>query len=93
MSQSGAVDEKVETFGARNGRPIFFVHGWQLNKSLEIADFEHVFDDRAGWRRIAGMSVGGQLARGVVKSDARPCPRTPPAGTTADRKARLRSIL
>jgi pimeloyl-ACP methyl ester carboxylesterase len=103
-------DEKIESFGA--GRPIIFLHGWQLAKNLELADFEPAFEGRGGWRRIytdlpgmgtrsdeggdlinfnslldwvldfinteapgepfaiAGMSVGGQLARGVA--DAMP---------------------
>lgn len=102
-----ATENKVQTVG--DGRPIFFLHGWQLDMSLEIGDFEPAFDGRKGWRRIytdlpgmgsrrdegydlenftdlcewvvsfieeqapdeefaiAGMSVGGQLARGVVE--------------------------
>jgi pimeloyl-ACP methyl ester carboxylesterase len=101
-------DEKVQTFGDPGGRPIFFLHGWQLEKGLEIADFEPAMRGRPGWRRIytdlpgmgaradegreirsftrllgwvidfveeqapdkqfaiAGMSVGAELARGVV---------------------------
>ena len=102
-------DIPVEVRGDPAGRPIFFVHGWQLTKGLEIADFEPALAGRPGWRRIytdlpgmgarhdegdeiedfnglldwvcefideqapgehfaiAGMSVGGQLARGVVE--------------------------
>lgn len=107
MSAGAGSREKVKTFG--EGRAIFFLHGWQLSKELEIDDFEPAFADCAGWRRIytdlpgmgarsdegaemknfnalldwvvefidarapdegfavAGMSVGGQLARGVVE--------------------------
>jgi pimeloyl-ACP methyl ester carboxylesterase len=102
-------EQPVEIFGEPHGRPIFFIHGWQLTKGLEIADFEPALAGRPGWRRIytdlpgmgarrgegdgitnfnelldwvcefideeapgedfaiAGMSVGGQLARGVVE--------------------------
>ena len=34
------------------GRPIVFLHGWTMNRRLEIADYEPVFARRGGWRRI-----------------------------------------
>ena len=46
------------------GRPILFLHGWTMNRRLEIADYEPIFGSRSGWRRIypdlpgMGLSVG-----------------------------------
>lgn len=46
------------------GRPILFLHGWTMNRQLEIADYEPIFAKRTGWRRIyldlpgMGQSVG-----------------------------------
>lgn len=34
------------------GRPIVFVHGWTMDRRLEIADYEPIFAKRNGWRRI-----------------------------------------
>lgn len=34
------------------GRPILFLHGWTMNRRLEIADYEPIFGSRSGWRRI-----------------------------------------
>jgi pimeloyl-ACP methyl ester carboxylesterase len=34
------------------GRPILFLHGWTMNRRLEIADYEPIFESRSGWRRI-----------------------------------------
>lgn len=34
------------------GRPILFLHGWTMNRRLEIADYEPIFAARSGWRRI-----------------------------------------
>src|SRR6185437_10884308 len=34
------------------GRPILFLHGWTMNRRLEIADYEPIFAARGGWRRI-----------------------------------------
>ncbi len=34
------------------GRPILFLHGWTMNRRLEIADYEPIFASRSGWRRI-----------------------------------------
>lgn len=43
------------------GRPILFLHGWTMNRRLEIADYEPIFTSRSGWRRIypdlPGMGV------------------------------------
>ncbi len=47
------------------GRPILFLHGWTMNRRLEIADYEPMFAKRAGWRRIyldlpgMGKSIAG----------------------------------
>jgi pimeloyl-ACP methyl ester carboxylesterase len=34
------------------GRPIVFLHGWTMNRRLEIADYEPIFGLCRGWRRI-----------------------------------------
>ena len=34
------------------GRPILFLHGWTMNRRLEVADYEPIFAKRSGWRRI-----------------------------------------
>ncbi len=34
------------------GRPIVFIHGWTMEHRVEAADFEPVFAERSGWRRI-----------------------------------------
>jgi pimeloyl-ACP methyl ester carboxylesterase len=34
------------------GRAIVFLHGWTMNRRLEIADYEPIFSARRGWRRI-----------------------------------------
>ena len=49
------------------GRPILFLHGWTMNRRLEIADHEPVFSARSGWRRIypdlpgMGLSVARDI--------------------------------
>jgi pimeloyl-ACP methyl ester carboxylesterase len=49
------------------GRAIVFLHGWTMNRRLEIADYEPVFSARRGWRRIypdlpgMGLSVARQI--------------------------------
>jgi pimeloyl-ACP methyl ester carboxylesterase len=49
------------------GRAIVFLHGWTMNRRLEIADYEPVFSARGGWRRIypdlpgMGLSVARQI--------------------------------
>jgi pimeloyl-ACP methyl ester carboxylesterase len=50
-----------------DGRAIVFLHGWTMNRRLEIADYEPIFSARAGWRRIypdlpgMGLSVARQI--------------------------------
>ena len=34
------------------GRPILFLHGWTMNRRLEIADSAPIVAERSGWRRI-----------------------------------------
>jgi pimeloyl-ACP methyl ester carboxylesterase len=35
-----------------NGRPLVFVHGWRLSSEIEQADYEPIFAQRGGWRRL-----------------------------------------
>src|SRR4051794_34996681 len=50
------------------GRAIVFLHGWTMNRRLEIADYEPIFSARPGWRRIypdlpgMGLSVAKRIA-------------------------------
>ena len=50
------------------GRPILFLHGWTMNRRLEIADYEPIFGSRSGWRRIyldlpgMGQSVAHEIS-------------------------------
>jgi len=50
------------------GRPILFLHGWTMNRRLEIADYEPLFASRGGWRRIypdlpgMGLSVAHDIS-------------------------------
>ena len=44
------INVAYEEFGA--GRPILFLHGWSLDHEYEVADFEPIFADRPGWRRL-----------------------------------------
>lgn len=50
------------------GRPILFLHGWTMNRRLEIADYEPIFAERSGWRRIypdlpgMGLSVAHEIS-------------------------------
>lgn len=34
------------------GRPIVFLHGWTLDRRLELVDYEPFFESRGGWRRL-----------------------------------------
>ena len=34
------------------GRPILFLHGWTMDRGVEIFDYEKIFAARPGWRRI-----------------------------------------
>jgi pimeloyl-ACP methyl ester carboxylesterase len=49
------------------GRAIVFLHGWTMNRRLEIADYEPIFSARVGWRRIyldlpgMGLSVAKRI--------------------------------
>jgi pimeloyl-ACP methyl ester carboxylesterase len=49
------------------GRPILFLHGWTMNRRLEVADYEPIFASRSGWRRIypdlpgMGLSVAHNI--------------------------------
>ena len=53
------------------GRPILFLHGWTMNRRLEVADYEPVFRSRRGWRRIyldlPGM--GRSTAHAITSQD------------------------
>src|SRR5262245_12247895 len=48
------------------GRPIVFLHGWTMDHTLEVADYDALFAKRGGWRRIysdlpgMGQSVAGE---------------------------------
>jgi pimeloyl-ACP methyl ester carboxylesterase len=35
-----------------DGRPVLFIHGWTLDHRYEVADFEPIFRQRQGWRRV-----------------------------------------
>jgi pimeloyl-ACP methyl ester carboxylesterase len=51
------------------GRPILFLHGWTMNRRLEIADYEPIFAARRGWRRIYLDLPGmGQSVAHAIKS-------------------------
>lgn len=41
---------RYEEYG--EGRPVVFLHGWGGSLRAEAADFEPVFRERAGWRRL-----------------------------------------
>lgn len=53
------------------GRPIVFLHGWTMNRRLEIADFEPIFSARNGWRRIYPdlPGMGLSVANGIQNQD------------------------
>jgi pimeloyl-ACP methyl ester carboxylesterase len=61
------IDVAYEEFG--HGRPILFLHGWTLDHTCEVADFEPIFADRPGWRRLYldlpghGRTSGAQRVR------------------------------
>ncbi len=44
------IDLAYEEFG--HGRPILFLHGWSLDHTNEVADFEPIFADRPDWQRF-----------------------------------------
>lgn len=53
------------------GRAIVFLHGWTMNRRLEIADYEPILSARNGWRRIypdlPGMSLS--VAKRIANQD------------------------
>jgi pimeloyl-ACP methyl ester carboxylesterase len=53
------------------GRPIVFLHGWTMNRRLEIADYEPIFAARDGWRRIYPdlPGMGNSLAKRIHSQD------------------------
>ena len=63
--ETGTATIDYETHG--DGRPILFLHGWAMNRRLEIADYEPIFASRRGWRRIypdlpgMGLSVAHDI--------------------------------
>ena len=57
--------------GPGQGRPIVFLHGWTMNRRLEIADYEPIFATRDGWRRIYPdlPGMGLSLAKRIHNQD------------------------
>ena len=51
------------------GRPIVFLHGWTMDHRLEAADYEKIFANRGGWRRIYPDLPG--MGRSVPKGEIR----------------------
>jgi len=47
------------------GRPILLVHGWTMDRRVEIFDYEKIFATRPGWRRIYPDLPG--MGRSVAK--------------------------
>ena len=62
-----------EEFGPGPGqrRPIIFLHGWSMDRRLEIADYEPIFAVRDGWRRIYPdlPGMGQSLAKHIHDQD------------------------
>jgi pimeloyl-ACP methyl ester carboxylesterase len=48
------------------GRPILFLHGWTMDRRVEIFDYEKIFATRPGWRRIYPDLPG--MGRSVAKA-------------------------
>src|SRR4029450_5092461 len=52
------------------GRPILLLHGWTMDRRVEMFDYEKIFATRPGWRRIypdlPGMGRSG--ATGSLQS-------------------------
>lgn len=44
------IEVAYEEFG--EGRPVVILHGWSLDHTCEMLDFEPIFEERPGWRRI-----------------------------------------
>ena len=47
------------------GRPILLLHGWTMDRRVEIFDYEKIFATRPGWRRIYPDLPG--MGRSVAK--------------------------
>ena len=47
------------------GKPILFLHGWTMDRRLEVADYERLFSVRDGWRRIYPDLPG--MGRSIAK--------------------------
>jgi pimeloyl-ACP methyl ester carboxylesterase len=47
------------------GRPILLLHGWTMDRHVEIFDYEKIFATRTGWRRIYPDLPG--MGRSVAK--------------------------
>ncbi len=52
------------------GRPIVFLHGWTMDHRLELADYDKIFADRGGWRRIYPdlPGMGLSVAKGGIRT-------------------------
>lgn len=48
------------------GRPILLLHGWTMDRRVEIFDYEKIFATRPGWRRIYPDLPG--MGRSVAKA-------------------------
>ena len=48
------------------GRPILLLHGWTMDRHVEIFDYEKIFATRPGWRRIYPDLPG--MGRSVAKA-------------------------
>jgi pimeloyl-ACP methyl ester carboxylesterase len=54
------------------GRPILLLHGWTMDRKVEIFDYEKIFATRPGWRRIYPdlPGMGRSVARkGLANQD------------------------
>jgi pimeloyl-ACP methyl ester carboxylesterase len=64
---TGTAGKRLHWVEAGEGPPIVFLHGWQLDHRIELADFEPVFESGSNWRRIyvdlpgAGLSDIGSV--------------------------------
>ena len=51
------------------GQPIVFLHGWTMNRQVEIEVYEPIFSQRPGWQRIypdlpgMGLSVAKTIGK------------------------------
>ena len=51
------------------GRPILLLHGWTMDRRVEIDNYEKIFATRPGWRRIYPDLPG--MGRSVAKAGLR----------------------